>query len=56
MEGVFPWFNTPIESSLNSFTFSKSSVEAGTCKRDVMYKLMMEKLQHFLSNVEVQSH
>ena len=53
MEGVLPWFNTPIESSMNSFTFSKSSVEAVTCKRDAMYKLMMEKLQHFFSNVEV---
>ncbi|XP_012703373.1 uncharacterized protein LOC101766023 isoform X2 [Setaria italica] len=53
MEGVLPWFDTPIESSMNSFTFSKSSVEAVTCKRDAMYKLMMEKLQHFFSNVEV---
>ncbi|KAL5650290.1 hypothetical protein ACJX0J_041099, partial [Zea mays] len=53
MEGVLPWFNTPIESSMNSFTFSKSSVEAVTCKRDAMYKLMMEKLQRFFSNVEV---
>ncbi|CAL5069418.1 unnamed protein product [Urochloa decumbens] len=53
MEGVLPWFDTPIESSMNSFTFSKSSVEAVTCKRDAMYKLIMEKLQHFFSNVEV---
>ncbi|OEL35942.1 hypothetical protein BAE44_0003035 [Dichanthelium oligosanthes] len=54
MEGVLPWFDTPIESSMNSFTFSKSSVEAVTCKRDAMYKLMMEKLQHFFSNVKVE--
>ncbi|KAL5675230.1 hypothetical protein ACJX0J_011361, partial [Zea mays] len=53
MEGVLPWFDTPIESSMNSFTFSKSAIEALTCKRDAMYKLMMEKLQHFFSNVEV---
>jgi gamma-tubulin complex component 6 len=53
MEGVLPWFDTPIESSMNSFTFSKSGIEAVTCKRDAMYKLMMEKLQHFFSNVEV---
>ncbi|KAF8702493.1 hypothetical protein HU200_032872 [Digitaria exilis] len=53
MEGVLPWFDTPIESSMNSFTFSKSSVEAVTCKRHAMYKSMMEKLQHFFSNVEV---
>ena len=53
MEGVLPWFDTPIESSMNSFTFSKSSVEAVTCKRNAMYKSMTEKLQHFFSNVEV---
>jgi gamma-tubulin complex component 6 len=53
MEGVLPWFDTPIESSMNSFTFSKSSMEAVTCKRNAMYKSMMEKLQHFFSNVEV---
>ncbi|KAG2574069.1 hypothetical protein PVAP13_7KG325200 [Panicum virgatum] len=53
MEGVLPWFYVPTESSMNSFTFSKGSVEAVTCKRDAMYKLMMEKLQHFFSNVEV---
>jgi len=53
MEGVLPWFDTPIESSMNSFTFSKSSVEAVTCKRNAMYKSMMDKLQHFFSNVEV---
>jgi gamma-tubulin complex component 6 len=56
MEGVLPWFDTPIESSMNSFTFSKSSVEAVTCKRNAMYKSMMDKLQHFFSNVEVFSH
>jgi len=56
MEGVLPWFYVPTESSMNSFTFSKGSVEAVTCKRDAMYKLMMEKLQHFFSNVEVLSH
>ncbi|KAJ1272451.1 hypothetical protein BS78_06G202500 [Paspalum vaginatum] len=53
MEGVLPWFDALIESSMNSFTFSKGSVEAIACKRDAMYKLMMEKLQHFFSNVEV---
>ncbi|WVZ86763.1 hypothetical protein U9M48_033497, partial [Paspalum notatum var. saurae] len=53
MEGVLPWFDAPIESSMSSFTFSKASVETVTCKRDAMYKLMMEKLQHFFSNVEV---
>ncbi|PUZ48491.1 hypothetical protein GQ55_7G248700 [Panicum hallii var. hallii] len=53
MEGVLPWFYMPTESSMNSFTFSKGSVEAVTCKRDAMYQLMMGKLQHFFSNVEV---
>ncbi|XP_062183615.1 uncharacterized protein LOC133887670 isoform X2 [Phragmites australis] len=53
LEGVLPWFDMSIESSVNSFTFSKSSVEAVTYQRDAMYKLMMEKLQHFFSSVEV---
>lgn len=53
VEGVLPWFDAPIVSSMNPFTFSKGSVEAVTCKRDTMYKLMMEKLQHFFSNIEV---
>ncbi|KAL6652212.1 hypothetical protein ACP70R_011137 [Stipagrostis hirtigluma subsp. patula] len=53
LEGVLPWIDTSIESSVNSFTFSKSNVEAITRQRDAIYKLMMEKLQHFFSNIQV---
>ncbi|KAK3143961.1 hypothetical protein QOZ80_4AG0307140 [Eleusine coracana subsp. coracana] len=52
MEGVLPWFDTSVVSSVNSFCFSKSSVEAVICQRDAMYKLMMEKLEHFFSTIE----
>uniref|UniRef100_A0A0E0H4H7 Gamma-tubulin complex component n=1 Tax=Oryza nivara TaxID=4536 RepID=A0A0E0H4H7_ORYNI len=53
LEEILPWFDTSIESSMNSFTFSKSRVEAVICQRDAMYKSMIEKLHHFFSNVEV---
>lgn len=53
LEGVLPWFDTSIESALNSFYFSKSSVEAVICERDAMYKLMMDKLAHFFSTIKV---
>lgn len=53
LEEILPWFDTSIKSSVNSFTFSKSRVEAVICQRDVMYKSMLEKLHHFFSNVEV---
>ncbi|TVU14863.1 hypothetical protein EJB05_38359 [Eragrostis curvula] len=53
LEGVLPWFDASIESSVNSFSFSKSNVEAVICQRNAMYKLMMEKLEHFFSNIEV---
>jgi gamma-tubulin complex component 6 len=53
LEDILPWFDTPIESSVNSFTFSKSRAEAAICQRDAMYKSMLEKLHHFFSNIEV---
>uniref|UniRef100_A0A0E0KU22 Gamma-tubulin complex component n=1 Tax=Oryza punctata TaxID=4537 RepID=A0A0E0KU22_ORYPU len=53
LEEILPWFDTSIESSMNSFTFSKSRVEAVICQRDAMYKSMIQKLHHFFSNVEV---
>uniref|UniRef100_A0A0E0M8H9 Gamma-tubulin complex component n=1 Tax=Oryza punctata TaxID=4537 RepID=A0A0E0M8H9_ORYPU len=53
LEEILPWFDTSIESSMNSFTFSKSRVEAVICQRDAMYVSMIQKLHHFLSNVEV---
>lgn len=56
LEEILPWFDTSIKSSVNSFTFSKSRVEAVICQRDAMYKSMLEKLHHFFSNVEVKLH
>ncbi|XP_006652651.2 uncharacterized protein LOC102701165 [Oryza brachyantha] len=53
LEEILPWFVTSMESSMNSFTFSKSRVEAIICQRDAMYKSMIQKLHHFFSNVEV---
>ena len=53
LEEILPWFDTPIESSGNSFTFSKSRAEAAIWQRDTMYKSMLEKLHHFFSNIEV---
>lgn len=53
LEEILPWFDTPIDSSVNSFTFSKSRAEAVICQRDAMYKSMVEKLHHFFSNVEI---
>jgi gamma-tubulin complex component 6 len=53
LAGVLPWFDMSIESSVNSFAFSKSSVEAVICQRDAIYKLMMEKLEQFFSTIEV---
>lgn len=53
LEEILPWFGTPIECSVNSFTFSKSKAEAVICQRDAMYKSMLEKLHHFFLNIEV---
>uniref|UniRef100_A0A0D9W8B2 Gamma-tubulin complex component n=1 Tax=Leersia perrieri TaxID=77586 RepID=A0A0D9W8B2_9ORYZ len=53
LEEILPWFDTSIESSRNSFTFSKRRVEEVICQRDAMYKSMIQKLHHFFSNVEV---
>ncbi|KAM3388761.1 hypothetical protein ACQJBY_011104 [Aegilops geniculata] len=53
LEEILPWFGTPIECSVNSFTFSKSKVEAVICQRDAMYKSMLEKLHHFFLNIEI---
>ncbi|KAF0893392.1 hypothetical protein E2562_024212 [Oryza meyeriana var. granulata] len=53
LEEILPWFDTSIESSMNSFTFSKSRVEAVIFQRDAMYKSMIQKLHHFFSNVKV---
>lgn len=53
LKGVLPWIDMSIESSVNTFYFSKSSVEAVVCQRDAMYKLMTDKLEHFFSTIEV---
>lgn len=53
LEEILPWFNAPIESSVNAFTFSKNRAEAVICQRDAMYKSMLEKLHHFFSNIEI---
>ncbi|XP_051218592.1 uncharacterized protein [Lolium perenne] len=53
LEEILPWFDTPIEFSVNSFTFSKNMAEAVICQRDTMYKSMLEKLHHFFSNIEI---
>ncbi|CAM0903326.1 unnamed protein product [Alopecurus aequalis] len=53
LEEILPWFDTAIESSGNSFTFSKSKAEAAIWQRDAMYKSMLEKLHHFFSSVEI---
>ncbi|KAL5216817.1 hypothetical protein ABZP36_008218 [Zizania latifolia] len=53
LEEILPWFDTSVESSMNSLTFSKSRMEAVICQRNAMYKSMIQKLHHFFSNVEV---
>ncbi|KAG8083047.1 hypothetical protein GUJ93_ZPchr0014g46776 [Zizania palustris] len=53
LEEILPWFDTSVESSMNSLTFSKSRMETVICQRNAMYKSMIQKLHHFFSNVEV---